>query len=237
MLTATAADPDSAQARVIRSTRLDGVRRRGLLGASLAMAGAALTGLTPAFGQNKGLRPTAPDDLGPFYPIGVPADQDFDLTAVAGVDGHPLGQLLYVQGRVLDLRGEPVADAVIEIWQANAAGRYAHPGDDSEAPLDPNFQGYAKIRTGADGSYRFKTIKPGDYGSRTPHIHFDIRGRQSRLITQMYFEGEPKNATDGLLKDRSPEARKTLIARAGAPTGAQESTALVANWDVVLVFG
>ena len=145
--------------------------------------------------------------------------------------------MLYVSGRVLNTNGEPVPDAAIEIWQANAVGRYAHPGDDNKNPLDPNFQGYAKIRTGADGSYQFKTIKPGEYGSRTPHIHFDVKAKNSRVITQMYFEGEAKNATDGLLKRRSPESKQTLISRYGKPAGHQEKDALVAFWDVVLAFG
>lgn len=237
MLTPTAAESDSGPSRIARLAQLASVRRRGLLGASLAMAGAALTGIAPAFAQKPSLRPTSADDLGPFYPVGVPVDQDFDLTTVAGTDRRAQGQLLYVSGRVLDRRGEPIGDAVIEIWQANAAGRYTHPGDDSEAPLDPNFEGYAKIRTAADGSYRIKTIKPGEYGGRTPHIHFDVRGNSTRLITQMYFEGEPRNETDGLLKDRSPEAKKTLISSYGTPSGPQESSALVAQWDVVLAFG
>lgn len=237
MLTPTAAESDSGPSRIARQAQLGSVRRRGLLGASLAMAGAALTGIAPAFGQKVELRPTSSDALGPFYPVGGVVDQDFDLTTVAGTERRALGQLLYLSGRVLDMRGEPIGGAVIEIWQANAAGRYTHPGDDSEAPLDPNFEGYAKIRTAADGSYRIKTIKPGEYGSRTPHIHFDVRGKQTRLITQMYFEGEPRNETDGLLKDRSADARKTLISTYGTPSGQQESSALVAQWDVVLAFG
>lgn len=237
MLTPTAAEAESGPSRIARLNQLGSVRRRGLLGASLALAGAAWTGFTPAFGQKASLRPTSADDLGPFYPVAHPADQDFDLTMVAGRDGRAAGQLLYVSGRVLDRSGEPIADAEIELWQANAAGRYTHPGDSSTAPLDPNFDGYAKIRTAADGSYRIRTIKPGEYGARTPHIHFDVRGRQTRLITQMYFEGEPRNETDGLLKDRSADAKKTLISRYGSPSGAQEPTALVAHWDVVLAFG
>jgi protocatechuate 3,4-dioxygenase beta subunit len=138
---------------------------------------------------------------------------------------------------MLNTRGEPVADAVLEIWQANAAGRYAHPGDDNKAPLDPNFQGYARIRTGADGSYRFKTVNPGPYAGRTRHIHFDVKGRNTRLVTQMYFEGDPLNEKDGLLKRRSAESRKTLISRPVTPTGTQERDALVVTWDIVLASG
>ena len=239
MLIPTAAEEEPGH---IHSTaavpRITGVTRRSMLTASMAIAGAAFTGgVAPAFGQKTALRRTAEDALGPFFPLTVPADQDADLTVVSGKDGRALGQLLYVSGRVVNTRGEPVADAMLEIWQANAVGRYAHPGDDSKPALDPNFQGYAKLRTGADGSYRFKTINPGAYADRTRHIHFDARGRNSRLITQMYFEGEPLNERDPLLKLRSPEARKTLISQSVAPTGTQERDALAVAWDIVLASG
>jgi protocatechuate 3,4-dioxygenase beta subunit len=242
MLTPTAAtDEDSGHHHAAPAPRVRGITRgitrRSALAASMALAGAALTGIAPAFGQKPDLRPTAADALGPFYPLTVPPDQDFDLTVVAGREGRAAGQLLYVSGRVLDTRGEPVSGAVIELWQANAAGRYAHPGDDSKPALDPNFQGYAKIRTGADGSYRIKTIKPGAYGNRTPHIHFDVKGSNSRVITQMYFAGEAKNETDPLLTPRSAAAKATLISRFGTPSGQQEKGALVALWDIVLASG
>ncbi len=98
-------------------------------------------------------------------------------------------------GRVLNAGGEPVSGARIEIWQANAHGRYAHPADDNPAPLDPNFQGYAKLLTDADGRYRFKTIKPSAYPAgafmRPAHIHFDVTGKLDRLVTQMYFPDDP----------------------------------------------
>lgn len=238
MLIPTAAtEEDSGHHHAGPVQRIPAITRRGVLTASMALAGAALTGIAPAFGQKPDMRPTAADALGPFYPLTAPADQDFDLTVVAGRDARASGQVLYVSGRVLNTRGEPVADAVIELWQANAAGRYAHPGDDSKATLDPNFQGYAKIRAGADGSYRIKTIKPGAYDNRTPHIHFDVKGRNTRVITQMYFAGEAKNETDPLLKPRSAAAKATLISRYGTPSGPQEQDALVALWDIVLAAG
>lgn len=244
MLTPTAAEEQEYGHHHPASTSLNAegraaaFTRRRVLTSSIALAGTAFAvAMTQAFGQKPDLRPTGEDALGPFYPITVPADQDFDLTVVAGRDGRASGQVLYLIGRVLNTRGEPISDAVIEIWQANAVGRYAHPGDDNKAPLDPNFQGYAKIRTGPDGGYRFKTVKPGEYGSRTPHIHFDVKGRNTRVITQMYFEGETRNETDGLLKRRSTETKKTLVSRYGTPTGQQEKNALVALWDIVLATG
>ena len=220
-----------------------GFTRRGLLTVSAAITGVGLTGVTTlAFGQVPRIRPTNEQVLGPFYPMSLPADQDADLTIIAGKDARALGQVLYVSGLVTNLRGEPVVDAVLEIWQANAVGRYTHPADDNPLPIDPNFEGYAKIRTGPDGSYRFKTVKPGAYPVtpvpgwiRPPHIHFDVKGRASRLLTQMYLEGEALNDKDRFLQGAS--RKEGLIARYGAPSCQQEPNALVAVWNIVLVAG
>lgn len=196
-------------AGVVRST---GVTRRSMLKASAAIAGAGLAAtMTSVLGQQLELRSTNEQVLGPFYPVRLPLDQDADLTVITGKDARALGQVLYVSGRVTNRRGEPVVDAGLELWQANAAGRYNHPADQNPAPIDVNFQGYAKIRTGPDGSYRIKTVKPGAYPAepgwmRPPHIHFDVKGRASRLVTQMCFEGEDLNDKDRLLQGR--RARK-----------------------------
>jgi protocatechuate 3,4-dioxygenase beta subunit len=219
-----------------------GTTRRGMLTASAALAGAAFAGgMSPAFAE-AARRPTSEQVLGPFFPITLPVDQDADLTVINGKSGRALGQIVYVSGRVTNVRGEPVANAELEIWQANSVGRYSHPGDQGSPPLDPNFEGYAKIRTGADGNYSFKTIKPAAYPAgagwtRPPHIHFDIKGRASRLVTQMYFAGEALNEKDKLFLSASTEGRKSLLARYEAPSGKQERDALVAVWDVVLSFG
>ncbi len=116
-------------------------------------------------------------------------------------------------GRVLNLAGEPVRNATIEVWQANAAGRYTHPSDPNPAPLDPNFDGSAVLTTDPEGRYRFKTIKPAAYPAgpnliRPAHIHFQVSGRQDRLVTQMYFDGDPYNATDPFLNS---VGRKDLL--------------------------
>jgi protocatechuate 3,4-dioxygenase beta subunit len=137
---------------------------------------------------------TPSGDLGPFYPIERPLDTDFDLTRVRDGGPRALGQIIEISGRVLARDGTPQANARLEIWQANAVGRYAHPGDThTDAPLDPNFQGYADVQADADGGFRILTVRPGLYSvdglfERSPHIHFDIRGRQRRLVTQMYFD-------------------------------------------------
>jgi len=218
-----------------------GPSRRRVLTASAALAGAGLIGgMTPAFGQQPTSRPTNGQILGPFYPVPQPTDQDADLTIIAGKDARALGKIIYLSGRVTNVRGEPIIGAELDIWQANAAGRYDHPADRNPAQVDANFQGFARIRTGADGSYRIKTVKPGAYPAtptwmRPPHIHFDVKGHASRLVTQMYFEGEELNDKDKLLQDSS--RKEGLIARYSAPTAEQEPTALVAVWNIVLGAG
>lgn len=137
---------------------------------------------------------TPSGDLGPFYPVEAPRDTDFDLTRVRESGQRARGELIEVSGRVLYRDGTPQANARLEVWQANDVGRYAHAGDTrTDAPLDPSFQGYADIRADANGAFRILTIKPGRYPvdglfERSPHIHFDVRGRQRRLVTQMYFD-------------------------------------------------
>ena len=219
--------------------------RRSLLHGAAGFSAGGLLGLAGigphAWAQSPAARPTTEEILGPFYPLSPPADQDEDMTVIAGTGNRALGQVLYLRGRVTDLRGQPVANADIQIWQANAAGRYTHPGDRNPAPLDPNFEGYARIRTAADGSWCLKTIKPGAYPTpvpgwmRPPHIHFDVRGRASRLATQMYFEDEALNAKDLLLQRASNPA--SLIARYQQAASEAVPGDMVAEWNIVLMAG
>ena len=125
---------------------------------------------------------------------------DHDLTRNAARNGEPLGERIIVTGRVLDEGGRPVRNTLVEIWQANAAGRYVHKADQHDAPLDPNFLGAGRCITDNEGRYRFLTIKPGAYpwgnhpnAWRPNHIHFSLFGDYfgSRLVTQMYFPGDP----------------------------------------------
>lgn len=164
---------------------------------------------------------TGPLDLAPKL---QPGD---DNLAVTGPGRIALGSLIHVSGRVLDEDARPVPNAIVEIWQANAAGRYFHPLDQRDAPLDPNFVGNGRCRTDAEGRYGFFTIKPGAYPVpnsgrwwRPPHIHFSVLGpgTLSRLVTQMYFPGDPLNAHDRLIlsiEDAAAQAR--LVAHAVHP--------------------
>lgn len=178
------------------------------------------------------LRGTPSQTAGPFYPVDKPLDKDADLTRVRGRGQAAKGQVAYISGRILDGSGKPVEGARVEIWQANAHGRYAHPYDRNDAPLDPNFQGFGAQLTDAQGRYRFKTIKPGAYENRTPHIHVDIASPNRKLTTQMYFPGEPLNAEDYIL--RNTRFGETLIAKTAEATEEVEPGALVLRWDAVL---
>ncbi|PZW45952.1 protocatechuate 3,4-dioxygenase beta subunit [Humitalea rosea] len=164
---------------------------------------------------------TGPLDLSRKLPCGEPN------LAMPHPGRMAQGQLIHVAGRVLDEDARPVAGAIVELWQANAAGRYFHPIDQRDAPLDPNFIGNGRVRTDADGAYGFFTIRPGAYPVpvedvwwRPPHVHFGVIGPASltRLVTQMYFPGDPLNAYDRILQSvPDPAARDRLLAEALPP--------------------
>jgi protocatechuate 3,4-dioxygenase beta subunit len=182
---------------------------------TLALAGGAI--LRPAAGivaAEPKLAPTPLNVLGPFYPMIKPLEKDADLTVI-GKKRRAAGKIVHLMGRVFNLRGEPIKGAKIELWQANTHGRYDHPSDQNPAPLDPNFQGYSVQETDKEGRYRFKTIKPGAYPvdanwMRPPHIHFDVSSQKSRLVTQMFFPGEPLNEKDSLFTIMGQDAPRAI---------------------------
>ncbi len=165
---------------------------------------------------------------------------DADLTAQH--PGEPLGQRITVDGRVLDSDGRPVPDTLVEVWQPNAAGRYRHSVDNHPAPLDPNFTGVGRCLTDSEGRYRFVTIKPGAYpwrnhpnAWRPAHIHFSLFGRAftQRLITQMYFPGDPLFYQDPIFNSVPEAARERLISRFDLSLTEPEWS-LGFAWDIVL---
>jgi protocatechuate 3,4-dioxygenase, beta subunit len=178
---------------------------------------------------------------GPVFGDGALDPSDADLTRQHA--GEALGERIVVSGRVLDEDGRPVPGALVEIWQANAAGRYRHELDRHPAPLDPNFSGAGRCRTAADGGYRFLTVRPGAYpwpnhhnAWRPAHIHFSIFGRllTQRLVTQMYFPGDPLLPYDPIATAvRDPAARALLVSRFD-PDTTEPEWALGFRWDVVL---
>jgi protocatechuate 3,4-dioxygenase, beta subunit len=182
---------------------------------------------------------TADQILGPFYPLVEPS-KGGDLTRVAGHKDSAQGQVIYLGGRVLDRTGQPVRGGKLQIWQANTFGKYNHPNDDNAAPLDPNFEGFAVVHTDDDGRYSLKTVKPGAYPTgpssvRPSHIHFEVFGKRERLITQMYFVGDPHHETDRFLQSSNRQetiVRPILAADAGMDAGAKRVI-----FDIVLMHG
>jgi protocatechuate 3,4-dioxygenase beta subunit len=164
-----------------------------------------------------------------------------DLTRQHG--GEPIGERMIVEGQILDGVGRPIAGALVEVWQANAAGRYAHAVDEHPAPLDPNFTGCGRTLTDDDGHYRFTTIKPGAYpwqnhpnAWRPAHIHFSVFGRAftQRLVTQMYFPGDPLFGADPIFNSiRDPKARERMVSTFDWETTTPE-WALGYRFDIVL---
>lgn len=183
--------------------------RRQLLvrSASVLAATAAPAWLTPALAQ-AALRPTPSQSEGPFYPVALPADTDFDLLRNGRV-GYGQGQPAWVEGVLTDTRGVPVSGAVVQIWQCDQAGHYHHPGDGGRA--DPAFQGFGRVAVGRNGRYRFRTLRPAPYSGRTPHIHVKVwLGRMELLTTQLYVAGDPGNERDALWRRLNSADRAAL---------------------------
>ncbi len=205
--------------------------RRSALVTSLLGGTAGLVTGTNAFAKSA---PTPPETEGPFYPVVAQKDKDFDLTQIEGQAEKAAGEVIEIRGRVLDMQGNPIEDATVDLWQANAAGKYAHPRDQNPAPIDPNFQGWAIVPSGKEGEFRFKTIQPGVYPAspnwdRPPHIHFKITkfGYQP-LTTQMYFPDHVLNGKDLLFNRKTPDQQAMMVAQ---PTKAEDG---VFRYDIIL---
>ena len=146
---------------------------------------------------------------GPFYPVAIPKDSDYDLLRHGSV-AYSQGQAVWLLGTVTDVSGIPVVGAQVEIWQADGAGHYDHPGDGGRA--DPAFQGFGRVTVGADGRYRFRTIRPVPYTGRAPHIHFKVKlGSRERLTTQLYDEAAAGNARDFLWRNLRSDAERAAL--------------------------
>lgn len=176
--------------------------------ASAALVGFPMTWTGLAAQPMPARRPTPAQAEGPFYPVSLPKDSDFDLLR-NGALNYAKGQPAWVEGSVTDLQGRPVGGAQVEIWQCDETGHYHHPGDGGRA--DPAFQGFGRVTVGADGQYRFRTIRPAPYSGRTPHIHVKVRlASRELLTTQLYVAGDPHNERDGLWRRLGPEERTAV---------------------------
>jgi protocatechuate 3,4-dioxygenase beta subunit len=178
---------------------------------------------------------------GPVYPYGALDAGDADLTRQHA--GEPIGERITVQGRVLDEDGRPVPDTLVEIWQANAAGRYLHAEDTHAAPIDPNFSGAGRTLTDREGRWRFVTIMPGHYpwgnhpnAWRPAHIHFSLFGHNflTRFVTQMYFPGDPLQRYDPIYNSVPDPGARARMTAAFDPDLTQPDWALAYRWDIVL---
>ncbi|WP_096668158.1 dioxygenase family protein [Polaromonas sp. AET17H-212] len=180
--------------------------RRRTVAAALAAAPALWLG--PRAQPAASRRATPAQTEGPFYPVVLPRDSDHDLLR-NGALTYPEGQSAWIEGSVSDLAGKPVAGAQVEIWQCDHAGHYHHPGDGDRA--DRRFQGFGRVTVGADGSYRFRTLRPVAYAGRTPHIHVKVRlGQRELLTTQLYVAGDPGNPRDFLWRSLGEADRAAL---------------------------
>lgn len=175
---------------------------------SVALVGAPMVWRSALAQTGSALQATPSQTEGPFYPVRLPADMDHDLLR-NGALVTTRGQPAWLTGTVTDLQGRALGGGQVEIWQCDAAGHYHHPGDGDRA--DPAFQGFGRVTLGADGQYRFRTLRPVAYGGRAPHIHLKVRlGTRELLTTQVYAEGDAGNARDFLWSRLSSAERAAL---------------------------
>ncbi|HEV3163350.1 MAG TPA: protocatechuate 3,4-dioxygenase [Isosphaeraceae bacterium] len=174
---------------------------------------------------------------GPFYPNHLPLDTDNDLLIVNDTITPAVGEVTHLSGRILDAKGDPIRNALVEIWQVDNNGAYLHTGTANRDKRDEHFQGFGRFLTGSTGEYYFRTVKPVPYPGRTRHIHFKIRrGSKELLTTQCYVKGEPGNDRDGIYRSiRDPKLREAITVDF-APIKDSSIGELAAKFDVVLGF-
>ncbi len=207
--------------------RRDFLRRFAFGAAAFAVPGAFAEALVRTPRQTEG----------PFYPDRLPLDTDNDLIVVNNSLTPAVGEIAWLSGRILDERGEPVRNALVEIWQADANGAYVHSKTGNAAKRDGNFQGFGRFLTGSTGEYLFRTIKPVPYRPRTPHIHLAVRIKgKNELITQCYVKGHEMNANDMVYKGIKDSAQRESVTLAFDPLRGSKTGELSARWDVVLGF-
>jgi protocatechuate 3,4-dioxygenase beta subunit len=194
--------------------------------------GAAFFTVPGAFAEE--LLRTPRQTEGPFYPDHLPLDTDNDLIILNNSLTPAVGQITHLSGRILDSHGEPIRNALVEIWQADNNGVYLH-SRDTHGPREKNFQGFGRFLTGSTGDYYFRTIKPALYPGRTRHIHFAVKTKgREKLITQCYVKGEPENERDGVLRGIKDMKERASVIVDFTPVKSSRSEELAARFDIVI---
>lgn len=209
-------------------------RRRRFLRTSLSTA--ALLFMTPgAFAEE--LVKTPRQTEGPFYPDKLPLDTDNDLLIINDGITPAVGDVTWLSGRILDANGNPIRNALVEIWQVDGKGAYLHTKSANDKQRDSNFQGFGRFHTGSTGEYLFRTIKPVAYPGRTPHIHFAVKTKgRDKFTTQCYVKGEPQNEKDGVLRGIKDAKAKESVIIPFQPLKDSKIGELTARFDIVMGF-
>jgi protocatechuate 3,4-dioxygenase beta subunit len=204
-------------------------RRNFCKGLALAAAYMSVRG---AFAEALMLTPKQTE--GPFYPDHLPLDTDNDLIVVNDDATPAVGTITWVSGKILDRRGDPIRNALVEIWQCDNNGAYIHSGTTNKNEADNHFQGFGRFLTGASGEYLFRTIKPVPYPGRTPHIHFAIKMKgHEKWTTQCYIQGHPGNEKDGIWKSINAKDRD-LLTVPFTPIASSKAGEQAAKFDIVM---
>ncbi|MCW1884714.1 protocatechuate 3,4-dioxygenase [Luteolibacter flavescens] len=205
-------------------------RRRLLKNFTLGAAGLWVPG---AFAEALTLTPRQTE--GPFYPVNLPLDTDNDLIVLNDGLTPALGEITHFSGKVTDVKGAPIRNAVVEIWQVDHHGVYIHEGSDGVEKRDKNFQGFGRFLTGSTGEYYFRTIKPVRYPGRTPHIHVAVKMKgHKKWTTQCYIKGEKQNDTDGVIRGIKDEKQRASVIVDFLPLPGVKTGELAARFDIVM---
>jgi protocatechuate 3,4-dioxygenase, beta subunit len=205
--------------------------RRAFLG-TLALGAASFT-VKGAFAEE--LVKTPRQTEGPFYPNKLPLDTDNDLIIINDSITPAVGDITHLSGKVMDENGNPVKNALVEIWQVDSKGAYLHTDSANRKERDTNFQGFGRFLTGTSGEYYFRTVKPVAYPGRTPHIHFKIKkGSNELLTTQCYIKGDPGNAKDGILRAIKDEKERASVLIDFVKVKDSKIGELAAKFDIAL---
>ena len=205
-------------------------RRHFLGGLAVGLSAFSVRGL---FAEE--LTRTPKQTEGPFYPDRLPLDTDNDLIVINDTLTPAVGEITHLSGRILDARGNPLRNAVVEIWQCDSGGAYLHSKTGNADKKDRNFQGFGRFITGRAGEYGFRTIKPVPYPGRTPHIHFAVKvPGQEKFVTQCYVKGHPGNEKDGILRSLRDEKVRESVLVEFAPLRESRVGELAARFDIVL---